>query len=253
MRFLFTILILGAITGCGSNETKPTDETADTTAATTPAPPADNTLTAAEQSEGWQLLFDGTSKTNWHSFNNKTDGSGWKIADGSLTVDSTNKTGRGDLVTNEEYENFDLKLDWKIDTAGNSGILFYVQEDKKYEHTFHTGPEMQVLDNARHSDAKIIKHHAGDLYDLISGSPETVKPAGEWNHIEIKSKDSTLEFYLNDSKIVTTKMWDADWKKMIAGSKFKQWKDFGIFKKGHIALQDHGDPVWYKNIKIRKL
>ena len=255
MRFLLAAILLGAITGCGSNETK-TGETpaTDTTAtAQTVQPPADNTLTAAEQSEGWQLLFDGTSKNNWHSYNNTSDGGSWVVKDGALTIDSANKKGRGDLVSNDEYENFDLKLDWKIDTAGNSGVMFYVQENPKYKATYHTGPEMQVLDNARHPDAKIIKHHAGDLYDLISGSPETVKPAGEWNSIEIKSKDSTLEFYQNGTKIVTTKMWDADWKKMVAGSKFKEWKDFGTFKKGRIALQDHGDLVWYKNIKIRKL
>ncbi len=253
MRFLFAAILFGALTSCGSNEA-PADETATPDSTTTaPPPPADNTLTAAEQAEGWQLLFDGTSKSSWHIFNNKSDGSGWVIVDGALSVDSANKTGRGDLVSNEEYENFDLKLDWKVDTGSNSGVMFYVQEAPKYERTFHTGPEMQIIDNDRHADAKITKHRAGNLYDLVSGSPENVKPAGEWNTIEIKSKDSTLEFYQNGTQIVSTKMWDANWNKMVAGSKFKQWKDFAKFNKGRIALQDHGDPVYFKNIKIRKL
>lgn len=252
MRFLLGILVIGSLAACQSSE-NPSDAETKATDTTAVAPPADNTLTAAEQAEGWQLLFDGTSKSNWHTFNNKTDGSAWIVKDGTLTIDTTNKTGRGDIVSNEEYQNFDLKLDWKIDTAGNSGVMFYVQEDPKYKATYHTGPEMQVLDDARHADAKIIKHHAGDLYDLISSEPVTVKPAGEWNSIQIISKDSTLEFYQNGSKVVTTKMWDKNWKDMIAKSKFKEWKSFGTFTKGRIALQDHGDPVYYKNIKIRKL
>ena len=112
---------------------------------------------------------------------------------------------------------------------------------------------MQVLDNTGHSDANINKHRAGDLYDLIAGAPETVKPVGEWNQVRIVINKGTLEFYLNGPKIVTTTLWDDNWNKMVAGSKFKAWKDFATFKKGRIALQDHGDPVWYRNIKIKKL
>mgnify|MGYP002399018666 FL=1 len=225
--------------------------------ATTPADSA-NKLSAAEQSEGWQLLFDGSSKSNFHIFNEKSDGSAWKVVDGTIYLDTSNmKDGRivggSDLITNDEYDNFHLKLDWKITPGGNSGIIFYVKEDKKYGETYHTGPEMQVLDNEGHKDAKIDKHRAGDLYDLISSSPETVKPAGEWNHVEIISNNGALEFHLNGTKVLGTTLWDENWKKMLAASKFKQWKDFGTFKSGHIALQDHGNGVWYRNIKIRKL
>lgn len=259
MRILIPVALC-LLTACGSPE--PSDKTeiqTDTvmSANTTPEA-ANNTLTAAEQAEGWQLLFNGSSNAGWHAYNKNSDASAWKIQDGALFLDSNNKKdgkpfGRGDIITDEEYSNFHLKLEWKIGPAGNSGIIFFVKEDPKYDATFFTGPEMQVLDNAGHSDGKIEKHHAGDLYDLIAGSPETVKPVGEWNLAEIISNNGALEFRFNGSSIVKTTLWDDNWKKMVAASKFKQWPDFGTYKTGRIALQDHGDPVWYRNIKIKKL
>ena len=214
-----------------------------------------NMLTDAERNEGWQLLFDGTSKNGWHGYNRKGNLDTWKIQDGALVLDKGTDTSHSgtDIVTDEEYENFHLKIDWNISEGGNSGIIFSVKEDEKYASDYFTGPEMQVLDNARHEDAKIPKHRAGDLYDLITSSPETVKGPGEWNTAEIiKNKDS-LEFRLNGPTVMKTTMYGASWKKLVAGSKFKQWKDFGTFRKGVIALQDHGDKVSYRNIKIRKL
>lgn len=256
-----TTLAFAVITfvGCQSAPDPETNsEPSKDSTVTTTSTPADNTLTAAEQSEGWKLLFDGTSKSGWHVFNNKSDGSAWKAGDGTLYLDpkekKDNKTvGGGDIVTDEEFDNFHLSLEWKLDSAGNSGVMFYVKEDPKYENTWHTGPEMQVLDNAAHKDAKIVKHRAADLYDLVTSSPETVKPAGQWNKAEIISKDGALEFRLNDTKVLTTTLWDENWKTMVANSKFKIRPDFGTHKSGRIALQDHGDPVWFRNIKIRKL
>jgi hypothetical protein len=267
MRTTFACLVIaGAIaqaaTGCqgGNQGTQQSEADSTKTDTMAKAAPADmtNQLTDEEKNAGWQLLFDGTSKSNFHVFNKKSDGAAWQVADGTIHLDTANKkdgriVGGGDLVTNDEYENFDLKVDWKISPAGNSGILFYVQEGPKFGETYHSGPEMQVLDNAAHPDAKIIKHRAGDLYDLITSSPETVKPAGEWNQAEIISNKGALEFHLNGTKVLTTTMWDDAWKKMIAGSKFKQWPGFGTYKTGHIALQDHGNTVWYRNIKIKKL
>ena len=212
----------------------------------------------AEDASGWINLFDGKTTTGWHSYGKANAGDAWKVADGTLYLDTTKKEGwqasGGDLVTADEFENFDLKLEWKIAANGNSGIIFYTHEDtSKYNYTFKTGPEMQVLDNDGHADGKIIKHRAGDLYDLISCSKETVKPVGEWNEAEIKSNNGKLDFYLNGTNIVSTTMWDDNWKKMVAGSKFKNMADFATYKKGHIALQDHGNMVWYRNIKIKKL
>ena len=215
--------------------------------------------TSAADTAGWVSLFDGKTTTGWHSYGKTKTGEAWKVADGTLYLDTTKKEGwqtieGGDIVTDEEYENFDLKLEWKIAPNGNSGIIFYIKEDTaKYKYVWYTGPEMQVLDNNGHPDAKIPKHRAGDLYDLISSSKETVKPAGEWNTVEIISKDGKLDLFLNDTNVVSTTVWDSSWKKLIAGSKFKDMPDFGTNKKGRIALQDHGNTVWYRNIKIKKL
>ncbi|HUR12027.1 MAG TPA: DUF1080 domain-containing protein [Flavitalea sp.] len=215
-------------------------------------------LTEVQKKEGWESLFDGTSKRSWHVYNNKSDGAAWKIEDGTLHLDPREKkdgqtVGGGDIVTENEYENFHFQLEWKVGTRGNSGIMFYVKEDPRYERTWHTGPEMQLLDNAAHPDASINKHRAGDLYDLIAGSPETVKGAGEWNHIDIIVNKSALEFKMNGTRILTTTLWDQNWNRLVAGSKFVKWPDFATFKSGRIALQDHGDPVWFRNIMIRNL
>ncbi len=214
-----------------------------------------NKLTAAEKSAGWKLLFDGSSTKGWHTYNKKTIGSAWKADDGTLRMDASQKksTNGGDIVTQDEYENFDLKLQWKISKAGNSGILFLIKESPEYEESFHTGPEMQVLDNDGHADGKIHKHRAGDLYDLIASSSEPVHAVGEWNDVEIKLDHGKLDLYLNGVNIVSTTMWDADWDALVKGSKFAQMPGFAKFKSGHIDLQDHGCDVWFRNIKIRKL
>ena len=207
------------------------------------------------ESKEWQKLFDGKTTTGWHTYGKSTAGSDWKIDDGALFLDATHKTpGQGgDLVTNEEFTNYHLKLEWKISKGGNSGIIFNVNEDPKYSATYTTGPEMQVLDNDRHPDGKIIKHRAGDLYDLISSSSEPVKPVGEWNKAEIILNKGKLDFYLNGVHIIDTGMWDDNWKKMVAGSKFKSMAAFSTFTKGRIALQEHGHEIWFRNIKIKTL
>jgi hypothetical protein len=218
-----------------------------------------NELTNEEKNNGWKLLFDGKSTKGWHKYGNEPVGSAWKIREGNLVLDTTEKEnwqtkGGGDIVTDEEFENFHLQLDWKIAKGGNSGIIFYINENKAmYEYPWNTGMEMQVLDNNGHADAKIIKHRAGDLYDLISSSKETVKAVGEWNHAEIKCVNGKLDLYLNGEIIVSTMLWDDSWKKLVAGSKFKNMTGFGTYKKGRIGLQDHGNEVCFRNIKIRKL
>jgi len=206
--------------------------------------------------KGFKPLFDGKTTKGWHSYGKNYAGAGWKAENGVLHFDpDAAKDGQGgDLVTNAEYANFHLKLDWKIAPNGNSGILFYVKDDAaKYPNTFSTGLEMQVLDNDGHPDGKITKHRAGDLYDLIQSKSEPVKPVGEWNSAEIISKNVKLTLILNGVVVVETVLWDDTFKKLIDGSKFATWPGFGTFKKGKIALQDHGNSVWYRNIVLKQL
>lgn len=217
-----------------------------------------NIQSTSENGEGWESLFDGISRKGWHVYNNKSDGTAWKAVDGTLCLDVSKKIGRdtvggGDIVTDNDYDNFHFQLEWKVDHGGNSGIMIYVQELPQYEYSWHTGPEMQLLDNAAHVDANIHKHRAGDLYDLIAGRENAENPAGKWNKVDIIANKGMLEFRLNNNSIIQTTLWDDNWKRLIEGSKFAKWPDFGTFKTGKIALQDHGDPVWFRNIRIRRL
>ncbi len=208
--------------------------------------------------KNWVNLFDGKTTKGWHSYGKATAGEAWKTENGTLYLDTTKKDGwqttGGDLCTDEAYENFHLSLEWKIASNGNSGIIFLINEDTpKYQYSWHTGLEMQVLDNNGHSDGKIIKHRAGDLYDLIKCSKETVKPVGEWNVAEIVCNNGKLNLFLNGTNVVTTILWDDNWANLKANSKFKSMPGFSNYKKGKIALQDHGNMVWYRNIKIKQL
>jgi|SRR5450432_744128 Domain of Unknown Function (DUF1080) len=210
-------------------------------------------LSLREKKQGWVSLFDGRTTNGWHSYGMGQVDPLWSVQDGVLHLKESTRKEHGDLLSNEIYGDFDLKLEWKISPGGNSGILFYVQDDKaKYKETYWTGPEMQILDNNGHPDGKIPKHHAGDLYDLVACSRETVKPVGEWNRAEVYSRGGKLNLYLNGVNVVSTTLWDDQWRTMIAGSKFRQWPDFGTFHNGHIDLQDHGFEAWFRNIKIRK-
>jgi hypothetical protein len=244
MRILI-VFLLPLLMACSATKTNSMNETA-------------NTLTETERAEGWELLFDGASTKGWHTYGKPDSiGRAWQVEDSSIHLNAAAKKDwqtaeGGDIVTANEYDNFHLKLDWKIAKNGNSGIMFYVKEDPIYPYPWHTGPEMQVLDNAGHPDAKITTHRAGDLYDLMS-SKETVRPAMEWNHVEIISNNNRLQFFLNGEEVLQTSLWDENWRAMIARSKFKDMPAFGTFRSGRISLQDHGDDVWFRNIKIRRL
>ncbi|UZD22243.1 DUF1080 domain-containing protein [Algoriphagus halophytocola] len=214
---------------------------------------------SAENKEDWINLFEGKNFDHWHKYGGKEVGNAWKIDDeGVVYLDAENKDqwgegDGGDLVTNDEYENFHFKYDWKISENGNSGVIFLVHESPEYQQTYYTGMEMQIVDNDGHPDAKNISHRAGDLYDLIVSSEETAKPWGEWNQAEIIVNDGELEMKLNGSTLVKTTLWTPEWEALIADSKFKDMPGFGTFKKGRIALQDHGDLVHFKNVMIQKL
>jgi hypothetical protein len=249
--FLMIALAASAFAGCNSQTSSNSAEVTDTSNNTSPS-------SAPAEDTGWVSLFDGQTLNGWHSFGKTTAGSAWSADSGTIHLNSatkkTDSAAGGDLVTDDSYQNFDLKLEWKISKAGNSGILFYVQDDKPtYQDSYKTGPEMQVLDDERHDDRKTPSHRAGSLYDMIQATPGAVKPAGEWNTAEIVSNNGKLDFYLNGVHVVNTTIFDDNWKQMLAKSKFKEWPQFGTFTTGHIALQDHGNDVWYRNIMIKKL
>jgi 3-keto-disaccharide hydrolase len=212
-----------------------------------------NELTAKEKSEGWKLLFDGKTTTGWHNYMKPSAGPAWSVSDGAIHLDPSVKDGRGDIVTDGEYENFELAIDWNISEEGNSGIMFIVHEDKAYDNTYVTGPEYQLLDDKKAEDNKQANHLAGSLYDIIAPAKEAEKPAGEWNHTVIRLKNGELTFWLNGVQTVKTHLWDANWTALVAKSKFKDWKGFAEYHKGHISVQDHGYKIAFRNIKIRQL
>jgi len=220
----------------------------------------DNTLSGIEKAQGWELLFDGKSFDGWRNFRKSSIGKSWIIHENSIHLNAEKlpegqwqATDGGDIITAKPYSNYILKYDWKVNNCGNSGLIFNVVENDKYDFVWQTGPEMQVLDNTCHPDAKIKTHRAGDLYDMIEAKPETVRPSGEWNQAIIKNINSQVEFWLNGVKVVEFTMHNEEWKNRIANSKFKDMPDFGLSKGGHISLQDHGDKVWFKNIKIKEV
>lgn len=229
-------------------------ETAAAPPAQTPAPapapetPAVNTLTAEETAAGWKLLFNGTDLTGWKGYKKDAPGAAWQVQDGAIALTAG---GAGDLMTADEYGPFELSVDWKISPNGNSGIIYLIQEVDGADNTYNSGPEMQVLDNDGHADGKIPSHRAGALYDLETPPDGAVKPVGEWNTAVVKFTGTHIEHWLNGVKVAESSYGDDAWKKKVAASKFKQWPMFGTFPKGHIALQDHGNQVWYRNIKIK--
>ncbi|EIM76641.1 hypothetical protein A3SI_09258 [Nitritalea halalkaliphila LW7] len=180
------------------------------------------------------------------------------MKEGVLYLDASNKDGwqtgdGGDIITEETFDDFHLRLEWKISKNGNSGIMFLVHESEDFQYPWMTGPEMQILDNDGHPDGQIRTHRAGDLYDLIEASEEAARPVGEWNLAEVIVQDEQLSLKLNGVLVVQTSLWDESWKELIAGSKFKDMPGFGSFKSGRIALQDHGDDVWFRNIEVKRL
>jgi hypothetical protein len=222
--------------------------------ATTPA--ADNTLTAKEQKDGWKLLFNGKDLKGWHSFHRDTVAANWVAKDGQIEYDRAHDRAGDDLLTDGTYTNYELQLQWRISKGGNSGIIFDVQDDKKYGATYVTGAEMQVLDNIDADDNKKQNHLAGCLYDMIGDATVSHPvPVGEWNQVRLIQNKGQLTFYLNGTKTVDVKIGSPEWETALASSKFKSggFKDFMKIQGGHIAVQKHPGSSGWKNIKIREL
>lgn len=211
-----------------------------------------NTLSAAEKAGGWTLLFDGKTTDNFRGFKKDAMPSkGWEVTpDGSLHAKE--KGEGGDLVTKEQYEDFELVIDWKINTHGNSGIMYLVTEEG-FTYPWETGPEMQILDNKTYNDGKVTKNSCGALYDLIVPAKDNAKPVGDWNSFRIVKIGKHVEHWMNGAKLLEFEYQSDELKKLVAGSKWKDYPAWGKYTKGLISIQDHGDEAWYRNIKIRKL
>ena len=231
-------------TACGSGQSSSDGQEQDSAATET-----------AVENDGWVSLFDGQTTNGWHTYLRDTASSAWVVQDGALRFNpEAGSDQRGDLVTDGEYENYELELEWQISAGGNSGIIFGVHEDPEYGATFETGMEMQVLDNIDAEDNKLENHLAGSLYDMI-GTKEVSqpKPVGEWNTARIRKNNGQITLWFNGVQTADITIGTPEWDEVLAASKFKDWEGFAKYPKGKIALQDHDHDVAFRNIRIKEL
>lgn len=262
-----TISIIALIiTGCGDAKKKEDikdSESKDKEKIEVSETSTPNTLTDEEKEDGWKLLFDGETSGNWRGYNTDVFPSDWKIEEGTLHMSGSGRgeagsENGGDILYDETFDNFHLKLEWKISEGGNSGIFYLGQESDEFDYIWKTAPEMQVLDNDKHPDAMLGRdgnRQAGSLYDLYPANPQNARAVGEWNEVEIIVYKGTVVHKQNGETVVEYHLWTPQWKEDVANSKFpslnENWAD--VAKEGYIGLQDHGDDVWFRNIKIKRL
>jgi len=245
MKKLFVLMFVAA--ACSPSK-KENQEQADTSAA--------SSLTDAQKADGWKSLFDGQTLNGWKIFKDRKNNT-WEAKDGALHCKQANDQVKGDgdersdLMTEDEFENFELAFEWKISPKGNSGVMYRVTEE--FEQPYYSGPEYQVIDDGGYSPKPTDKQLAGTNYDMHVTAPKTLKPVGEWNLSKIVVNGNHVEHWLNDQKIVEYEFNSDDWKTRKENSKWKNAAGYGMAKKGHIDLQDHGSEVWYRNILIKAL
>ena len=244
IKTMFVLLLAVSFVSCGSGKDKK------------------SAVKKSGEVEVWTYLFDGTSNHGWRNYNAATfPEQGWEIVDGTLHCIGSGRGeaggGGGDIIYDQKYSNFHLKLEWKISEGGNSGIFYLAQEVPGWE-IYRTAPEMQILDNERHADAEAGKdgnRKAGSLYDLIPAVPQNAKPAGQWNTAEVKVFKGSVWHMQNGETVLEYHLWTPEWNALVAGSKFPalnpDWAN--VAAEGFIGLQDHGDDVWFRNIQIREL
>jgi hypothetical protein len=247
MKRLLIIVLASSLTGCGAPKQEKTS--GDDAVAS-----QHNTLSEAQRGEGWRLLFDGTTMKGWRFFGNKENDS-WEVADGTLQCkpfrdDETNK--RSDLITEEQFGDFELAFDWKISPQGNSGVMFRVTEE--FDHAYESGPEYQIVDDEGYPGDLQPGQLTGSNYDMhVVAENRTVNPPGEWNSGRIVVRGSLVQHWLNGSKVVEYDLGSEEWNTMKMNSKWKDFPGYGLAEKGHIDLQDHGNEVWFRNVMIKTL
>ena len=239
-----------------SNDEAPEESVAEVT--------ADNTLSSEEEADGWMLLFDGETSNGWRGYKKDVFPRAWEVVDGSIHIIGS---GQGEIGADEggdiifadkTFGNFHMKLEWKVDSAANSGIFYRGQESEAYDYIWQAAPEMQVLDNVNHPDASKGTNgnrQSSSLYDLIAASPQNSKPFGNWNQVEVLAMGNKIRHIQNGDTVVAYTIGSAEMDSLIAISKWpginENWS--AIAAEGYIGLQDHGDNVWFKNIKIKEL
>ena len=204
-------------------------------------------LTAEEKAAGWKLLFDGKSLAGWRSYKSETPPTGWRAVNGELVRDGEG----GDLMTAEQFDDFELRFEWKVTANGNSGVIYRIATTEEFP--WQTGPEYQILHNQGHRDGKAPITSAGSNYAVNPPTKDLTRPVGEWNEGRIVARGNRVEHWLNGGKVVEYEINSADWLERVKASKFAKLANYGRITRGYIALQDHGDVVSYRNIKIRTL
>ncbi len=254
ISFALVALTSAALLSCNSKKESTNNESADAVSS------GPNTLTEEQQAEGWQLLFDGQSLEGWKRFNRDTIGPLWSVSDGAILCDGeglgegSGEAG-GSLITTRQFSNFDLILDYKLSPGGNSGVLYHVVEDPKYQYDYETGPEYQVLDDSGwQGEALRSAQTVASNYDMHAASADKkVNPSGEWNTARIVYNNGHVEHWLNGEKVLEFDENSDDFRARLDSSKWKDYPDWNKSKTGAISLQDHGAPVYFRNIRIREL
>jgi hypothetical protein len=213
-----------------------------------------NFLTEEEKADGWELLFNGRNTSGWRGFQKEdlTIDEGWYAHGGTLTTSGTGGDIGGDIVTERKFSNFIFETEWRIDEGGNSGILYLVGENG-YRAVYETGPEYQLLDDQGISGQAQDWHKTAANYGMHAPQNAPVQPAGEWNTARIVVDNGHVEHWLNGEKVVEYQLWSDEWEKLVSSGKWADFPNYGRYKEGHIALQDHGSRVWFRNMKIKEL
>ena len=196
----------------------------------------------------WQDLLADNSLTAWRNYRSDEISAGWQIENGILY-----RSGKraGDLITRAQFADFELELEWRVETGGNSGIFFRATEDHRY--IFMSAPEVQILDDNHHKDGRSTLTSAGANYGLHPAPRGIVRSAGAWNTVRVRVVGDSVTQWLNDQQIVSYQLNSEDWQRRVDNSKFRRWPDYGKARRGHIGLQDHGDPVAFRNIRVRPI